>query len=192
MTEAFLRDFRGLKFDEHSVLILRFDESVDTRISWSEVDDVSVSRERLLLTLKDKSEFPIPSEWTAWFGLIQYIPDHYPSFDKQWVTRFFEALTPCEVCGLIALEEAKCLNCSSNKWNPKFGPNIEYLKQEQIEWFEDLPADDPHYLNNPASDGFLPDPNWKLWITAADLKDLDPNPNEQASTNKQRQGYLKR
>lgn len=102
----------------------------------------------------------------GWYEFIQNVPSEFINFNFQYVTLFIDALIPCDVCGIVAVNETECLVCKNATWNSKMAQSkIEYIRLQQLNLFSVLIKEGSE-INNQAEPehGFKANKNWKLYL----------------------------
>ncbi len=134
---------------------------------WKEISDIHFSKdnEEVIIQNLEKSII-LKNNFIGWYEFIQNIPPNFTNFDFQYVRTFMNALLPCEICGIIAVKENKCLVCENNAWNNETADyKAEYLKAKQLDLFSSLLQDGKEIKQHAEPEhGFQADKNWKLYI----------------------------
>lgn len=101
---------------------------------------------------------------TGWYELIQNIPADRFTFDFKYAEALIKSLKSCEICGLEAVFEQKCLVCQNSVWNPSFDDEkLNYLQSKQLKLYSELLKENKTILNKPEH-GFKSAADWKLLI----------------------------
>ena len=142
---------------------------------WNEIEDMrfSVEKDEIFLLKNNRVIDEVLVNYIGWNGFLKSIPKGYKSFDYEYRENYFLGLIGCEVCGLIAVKNDKCLSCNSDKWSTFlseiFNSKDSYIREEQLDMFEveDMEKID---INNRAKEGFESDLEWKCLVTEADIR----------------------
>ncbi|UII22231.1 hypothetical protein [Fulvivirga ligni] len=139
---------------------------------WSEVKDVEIVTDGLVITTDGQDIF-INKQWSGWHKLLKEVPVGYKSFNNEFVSHYFSQMKGCEICGLKAVVKDECLNCCAEVWGEEvqksYDSKEEYLREEQLMWFEPEENEYPD-INNRPDDGFESWTGWKPVITDEDIR----------------------
>lgn len=162
-----------LKSDKKGFIIEFNDDRETIKANWNDFDDIKLSNENVSIIKNKKIVHIIDDSYLGWYQFIQDVPIGFDSYDYIFVEQFFNNLKGCQICGLLALKNDKCLACGSEVWNKNllelFNSEVEYIKEEQLDMFEPC-EDDPILLNNDPESGFKSDPNWIKVVTELELE----------------------
>lgn len=140
---------------------------------WSDIDKMINGGEKLDIYINHKLVETLSTEDVNFYEFIQNIPDGFDGFDYSSIRNFFGNLKGCKCCGLIAVDQNKCLACGFENWNEKYfdlyDSAEEYLRARQLDLFEPL-EDENVEINNLPEQGFKSDETWVPIITELDYK----------------------
>ena len=132
----------------------------------------------MIIGLENK-KIRIPNNSLNWYKLIRSIPTKFSDFDFDYIDKLFNALTTCEICGVIAINDNECLSCGSESYEYKkhtdFKTQNEYIKSNQLELFAILDKGDKFEGFYEATDGFEIDKKWNPLITETELIEYSQN-----------------
>lgn len=134
---------------------------------WKEITDIYFSEDKKEVILQNADKIIVlKNNFMGWYEFIQNVPHHFANFDFQYVITFMSALQPCEICGIIAVNENECLVCENTAWHNEIAdPRTEYLKAKQLQLYSELLKEGKEIKQHAEPEhGFQADKNWKLYI----------------------------
>ncbi|MFT5618149.1 MAG: hypothetical protein ACI85I_001380 [Arenicella sp.] len=143
------------------------------KVLWKEVNYCKLNSERnLIIEPIGNSKIIISKSSINWLSLLKQIPQS-KQIDPQipdYLAETFSDLKTCQVCGYIAYKNSECLNCRTKKFDKVFETEIEYMKEEQLDWFSAMDKEKKvDFYSEEENTVFKLDQNWKPIVTEEEV-----------------------
>jgi hypothetical protein len=135
--------------------------------NWNEITNIQFSENKKgVIILNYDKEIILKDNNIGWYEFIQNVPQKFTEFDFSYAGDFMNSLKPCGVCGIVAVNEDKCIVCETIAWNSQMTENkVEYLKSKQSEFYSETVKDGFKIKKTAEPEhGFKADENWILYI----------------------------
>lgn len=135
--------------------------------NWKDIKNVQFSENNNEVIIeKTDNQIILKNNYMGWYELIQNVPTEFADFDFDYAKIFMDSLSPCGVCGIVAVSKNECIVCKTTEWNNKMSESeTEYLKRKQLDLFSVLIKDGREIKNQAEPEcGFKATKNWKLYI----------------------------
>ena len=140
---------------------------------WNEIKSLKLKNMELTIAFfSKKRKLTITDNDDNYYYLLKNIPKGYPTIDYAFLEDFFNSLTTCPFCGLVAFHKDYCLACYSKDWNEelakKYPSKEEYIRENQLELFA---ATDEETISTLKIDcnPFVRDEKWKPLVTKQEV-----------------------
>ena len=135
--------------------------------NWNKIENIKFAENKKeIIVYKSDKNIVLKNNNTGWYEFIQNVPQKFVKFDFDFAKDLMNSMEPCGVCGIVAVNESKCIVCGTIAWNKKMTENkIEYLKSKQSEFYSESTKEG--FKINPVAEpehGFNADKNWELYI----------------------------
>ena len=134
---------------------------------WSEIKSVHFSaNKKEVIIEKSENQIILKNHYTGWYEFIQNVPTKSVEFDFAYAKSLIDSLKPCEVCGIVAVNDNECIVCENIPWNSEMADTqINYIKSKQLELYSETIKDKREIKKIAEPEhGFKSDGNWKLYI----------------------------
>lgn len=135
--------------------------------SWNDINSVRFSENhREVILEKSDKEIILKNNNIGWYEFIQNVPLKFKKFDFKYATEFINSLKPCGICGVVAVNENKCIVCETIIWNSEMAESkIDYIKSKQSDFYSETLKNKRKIKKFAEPEhGFKVDKNWKLYI----------------------------
>jgi len=146
----------------NSGFIIKFNKG-SISYDWNEVKSLTLNNMKLSIDfISKKRKLKLDSRCGNYYYFLKNIPKGYPTMNYDFIKEFFNNLTTCPFCGLIAFEDFSwCLHCGCEAKND--------IREEQLEIFSTMEKDEKFSdfkINNKV---FARDENWKPLVTKQEV-----------------------
>ena len=156
-----------------SGFVIKFDKG-SISYDWNEVKSLTLNNMQLTIDfISKKRKLKIDDGYINYHYLLKNIPKGYPTMDYEVVEKFFNSLTTCPFCGLIAFQKGFCLACRCEDWDEnkaKEYPNKDaYLRENQLEIFATTDRHESFSNFKMDSKPFVRDEEWKPIVSKQEV-----------------------
>lgn len=144
---------------------------------WEDFKTIKTNKsfKRIHLVKKSFGKVIISKDCLNWYELLKKIPPHFTDFDRKRVQNFFENLTPCMICGCIAVHDSECCVCQNSDWTIQieceYKTKENYIKEKQLELFATEDKEEQIVDFFEEDDTFKLDKSWKPMVTEQEILD---------------------
>jgi hypothetical protein len=134
---------------------------------WNEIKNIQFSEnKKQVIILKSDKKIILKNNNIGWYEFIQNVPKKFTEFDFNYTGDLINSLNPCGVCGIIAVNENKCIVCETIAWNKEMTKTeVEYIKLKQSDFYSELIKEGRTIKKTAEPEhGFKADKSWKLYI----------------------------
>ena len=168
-----MRGYKIIRSVTSSGFVIQFDKG---RISydWNEIKSLTLNDMKLSVEFfSKKRKLIIDATYVNYYYLLKNIPKIYPTIDYNFLEDFFNSLTTCQFCGLVAFHKDYCLACRCDDWNEELAkeyPNKEeYIRENQLEIFATMDKHEAFSNFKMDCKPFVHDEKWKPMVTKQEV-----------------------
>jgi hypothetical protein len=140
---------------------------------WSDFKHVELRNELKEIELIGKKKKVLEDFMNGYYLLLRKLPSGLAGSDSLKIQTFFDSLSTCEICGLIAVEKDYCLSCSYDVWSEEleeyFSDKDTYIKKGQLDVFSIEKPNQPYHDFTTPTLGLDKDPNWNPKVTREEV-----------------------
>lgn len=140
---------------------------------WSDFKRIEFRKELKEIELRGKKKVVLDDYMNGYYLVLKKIPLELVGSYSLKIQTFFDSLSTCEICGLVAVEEDACLSCFYDVWSEElkeyYTDKETYIKEGQLDVFSIEEPNQPFHNFETSVVGLDLDPNWKPRITKEEV-----------------------
>lgn len=140
---------------------------------WSDFKRIEFRKELKEIELRGKKKVVLEDHMNGYYLVLKKLPSELAGSYSLKIQTFFDSLSTCEICGLVAVEEDACLSCFYDVWSEElkeyYTDKDTYIKEGQLDVFSIEEPNQPFHNFKTSVAGLDNDPNWKPRITKEEL-----------------------
>ena len=140
---------------------------------WSDFNRIEFRKELKDNELRGKKKVVLDAYMNGYYLVLKKLPSVLAGSYSLQIQKFFDSLSTCEICGLVAVEEDYCLSCSYDVWSEElkeyYTDKDTYIKEGQLDVFSIEEPNQPFQNFETSVVGLDKNPNWRPNITKEEV-----------------------